>query len=226
MSQNQPVTQPETQINQNPMLELTYRTWGSYGQFKRDIAILQNGAVIDPSRFSNIRGKVKRKINEVEVEIENNSSSRNEYIVINVPRTKVLAIIHEVRTTGNFTREIKGEGEIVQEDVNEEFVNGNKHFIITYTVTYFKSNDVKVELEREKKNVLTSLIGKPKVRMYVLKLAGMMEVKGDTYNIRDTLKHLNFRWTGATWRREYRNDDEVNEIKKVLNEVSELEVIE
>jgi len=211
------------------VIELKYDTWGSYGQFAKSIAVLKNGKLVDPSEIKIFRGG-KRKINidDVEIIVEDHSSNKNTHIRAYVPRSAVLAKINESASAKKWRgfEIVYGEGEIVDEIVNEVKMKDNKRITITFVCYYYKNNDLKVLVKKREEDVQVEVIGRP--RISIKQNHGRVIIAGDTYNIKDQLKMLGFKWDviAKAWYILIADNTDVNMfvemIKTKLNEVAEV----
>ena len=174
---------------QIPILELVYRTWGSFGQFEKLIAILKNGEIIDPENYVNTRrGAV---IVKDDVRIENRSSSRNTYIHVYVSKEKVLAVIREVKTASNHKFiVVEGSGEVRQEENVEERIVGKFKYITTIIRYVYVYDDVRVTIRENR------IANKEKVslRIEMRKNENVYELTGDTFEVKELIKSHNGKW--------------------------------
>lgn len=203
-------------------LKVDYKTLGNFGQYRKSIAILKNGKIIDPERFIYVpkRTPYKFKINDFEITVYNDSGKKNYYILVEIPADKVMAIVEEVRRSDNFLRGIiYGEGKIITEEMVKENIIGKKKYINTYIVTYYVNGNIKIELSRVKKDTKTELLNLPKV--YVSIKQGYITINGDICPIKEILKELEFRWNSDAklWQKAITSEEEaiktIEEIKKI-----------
>lgn len=177
------------------MIELGYATWGRFGQFVKSVAVLKNGKVVDPSQLKISRGdKLKIKIGDGEIIAEDDSSRKNTHIRVYVPREIVLAKISESASSSGWKgfEIVYGDGEIMGEMINEVKENGNKRTTITYKCYYYVNGDLKILLKKTQEDVHVELIGKP--QLFVKQIGDKTIVTGDTYQVKDQLKALGFKW--------------------------------
>ncbi len=191
---------------QDNMIELEYTTWGSHGQFKRSIAVLIDGQVLDPKdvpRGKNFTTKKKIVINGKEYEIEYiaRDSNKNAHRYIKLPKEIVLAIIHEGATSSGWKGyQIEGPGEIITEDQLREQVNGRFKYTKTVRAYYYRYNNINVKLSEETLGFEKELVAKPQVELLINDLGNISRIRarGDTFHVKDVLKSIGYRWDGVT----------------------------
>jgi hypothetical protein len=178
------------------MIELKYETWGSYGQFTKTMAVLRNGQLVDPEALARNLSSgdvVEMNIGGVKVLVTDQSSSKNYRIYVQVPASKVMAVISESKSSRKWSGfKVEGEGEVVGEVMENLVEAGNKRITKRVKTYYYVNGDLKIPLRSEYLGVETQLIGKPRVA--IKRQDGKVLVTGDTYQIRDQLKALKFRW--------------------------------
>jgi len=178
------------------MIELKYETRGSYGQFTKTMAVLRNGQLVDPEALARNLSSgdvVEMNIGGVKVLVTDQSSSKNYRIYVQVPASKVMAVISESKSSRKWSGfRVEGEGEVVGEVMENVIESGNKRIIKRVKTYYYVNGDLKIPLKSEYLGVETQLIGKPRVA--IRRQDGKVLVTGDTYQIRDQLKALKFRW--------------------------------
>lgn len=204
-SMNTPQSQIQNQI-QNQTTPLIFETWGSYGQYREQIAILKNGMVVKPSTLKlPFRGtKGSQKFGDVEVIIENNSSSKNTHAVVYVPTEAIHAVVDFYKSSGNF-RVKTTRGNVVREENTEELfpsADGRFKYVKVFSDIYYIDNDsnMRILIERTLIREKKELIAKPKVSV---KLIGdEVYVYGETFYIKEQLKVLGFKWdpVNKTWK--------------------------
>ncbi|MEM4847749.1 MAG: hypothetical protein QW794_08340 [Thermosphaera sp.] len=175
---------------------LCYTTWGTYGQYSRDIAVLKSFEVIDAKKVADRTEKgdsFTMKFGDVEVKVVDKSSRKNKHVYVHVPREAVLAVIHDGATSSGWKGfSVKGEGEVVGEVERREFVNGNKKVIEERKVYYYVYKDVKIKIHESKPTYSAQLIAEPIV--YVKKRGDKYVVTGDTFHVKEELKRQGGRW--------------------------------
>jgi len=199
--------------NQEDIIEIKYSTWGTHGQFIRTLAVLKNGEVIDPkTAIWAYHDKI--------IKIEEKSSGKK--INVYIKKGDVLAVIEEYKSSSGwkgFTI-IYGDGEINVDFVTETNVTKYKAYHITYKVYYYVNKNIKVELKRERVEISSELIGKPKI--HVSGDDKKVIVTGDTFHIKEQLKSLGFKWEPL---QKYWCAKNINfaEVVKKLQEFAEVE---
>ena len=202
-------------------VRLFYGTYGSYGQFSKDVAILKDGSIIDPELAGKRmwRGeKTTRKVTvdgkEYTITINDVSSRKNKKVEVYVPREIVKAVLTEGASASKLypLRVAEGEGTVVTEDNEELHENGKYRYIRTMRTWYYVHGDMKIPVKRREVNFRKELIGKPQVSLYVE--GNKVIAKGDTYQCKDILKRLKMRWD--TLSRCWVGEVDVEEVKKAL----------
>jgi len=215
------------QVVTNGEVKLWYSTWGSYGQFSLALAILKDGAVVNPMFIKRPPRKEEAvvTVGDTEVKVVNESSAKNAHIVVYVPLDKVLTVLSTMKTSsgGKGWEIIYGEGDVeVKEEKKEgeELRNGRKFKVIeSWWVYYFATKDGrKIEFYRETAGRSEIPLDKPKVKL--VKTVNVIYVAGDTYEIRNTLKQLGFRWNDR-WSR-WEKADNGDDIKKLVEEIGKV----
>jgi hypothetical protein len=156
-------------------IQLWYSPYGRFGQYVRQIAVLRDGTVVDPSRIGMRSGK-------------------HRYAV--VKKNDVVAIIEDNATSSGwkgFTVK-EGDGKIIMETEIKKWIAGNKEFMQQFEHYYYVSNEgMKVLLDTIAGSKDYRLVGKPKIR--VIKLEnGSYGITGDTFEIKDSLKAMGGKW--------------------------------
>jgi len=211
-------------------VELRYDTWGSFGQYAKTRAVLVNGKLVDPETFlSNMKGERTVVCDGITLTVVERSSRKNAHITVVLPREAVVAVVSEIKTTGGLRREIQGEGELVHEEEVRELTSNNKKYKILYNVCYYVNTNlnIKVELERTRKEVESELVGKPQITIVNYRAGKIIGAKGDTYYVKDQLKRLGFTWDGLgkVWVKQYASEDEINQVVKQLEGLAEVKVV-
>ncbi|MEM4436143.1 MAG: hypothetical protein QXO22_04190 [Thermosphaera sp.] len=214
------------------VIKIDYNTWGSYGQYSKKIAILKSGKVLDPQNFAkHVKREAKVVVDGYEIKVVETSSRKNIHVELEVPAEAVLAIVKETKTSGNFYRDVETSEkyDIVEEEKIEVRENYNKRYYVKYLVTYLKIKDYKIELERKQVGIETELIGKPEIKIGVFvgyKSPWKVVADGDTYQIREQLKSLGFRWDPLMkeWYKPFSTKEEADkfaeEVREKLKEVT------
>jgi len=157
-------------------ITVCYGVWGRFGQYFREMAILKDGSIIDPSKVGIRVGKKEK--------------------CISVDKDEVVAIVKDVRTSSGWKGfEVeKGKGKIVIESELKRWTEGNKEFMQAFEHHYYVDEDagLKVRLETIKGEKSFRFIGKPKVR--IINLPEGLCVEGETYHIKDKIKALGAKW--------------------------------
>jgi len=202
-------------------VELYYGTYGSFGQFHRDIAILVDGSVIDPElagRYMRRGEETTRKVTvngkEYTITISDVSSRKNRHVKVYVPREIVKAVLTEGASASKYypLEVTQGEGDVVAEDNEETRENGRYRYIKTVRTWYYVHGNMKIPIKRREVDFRKELIGKPQVSLYVED--NRVIAKGDTYQCKDVLKRLKMRWD--TLSRCWVGEVDVEEVKKAL----------
>jgi len=222
------------QVVANGEIKVWYNTWGSYGQHSIAIAILKDGTVVNPASIGYPpRGMTAKKmVGNTEVRVENSSSSKNAHIYVYIPVNTVEAVVSTTKTSSGSKgwEIIYGEGDVeVKEEKKEreELRNDRKFKVVeSWWVYYFVAKDgKKIEFYRETAGRREIPIDKPKVRL--VKTANVIYVAGDTYEIRNTLKQLGFRWNDrwTRWEKAY-NGDDIEKLAEEIGKVADVTVEE
>jgi hypothetical protein len=215
------------QVVTNGEVKLWYNTWGSFGQHSIAIAILKDGTIVNPANIGYPpRGMTAKKmVGNTEVRVENSSSSKNAHIYVYIPAEAVDVVLSNTRTSSGYKgwEIIYGEGDVeVQEEKREreESRNGRRFKVVErWWVYYFVTEDGrKIEFFRETAGRSEIPIDKPKVKL--VKTANVIYVTGDTYEIRNALKQLGFRWNDRWTRWEKQSNGE--DIKKLAEEIGKV----
>ena len=215
-------------------VKLWYNTWGSYGQHSIAIAILKDGTVVNPANIGYPpKGMVAKKtIGNIEVRVVNDSSRKNAHVYVYVPAEVVEAVVSNTRTSSGYKgwEIVYGEGDVetVEErKEREENRNGRRFKVVeSWWVYYFSTKDGrKIEFYRETAGRSEIPLDKPKVKL--VKTANVIYVAGDTYEIRNTLKQLGFRWNDRWTRWEKANNgDDIKKLVEELGKVADVTVEE
>ncbi|MGC8988248.1 hypothetical protein, partial [Infirmifilum sp.] len=181
---------------------LEYDTWGSYGQYRRTMAVLVDGTVIDPREFRvPSRSATMKKVitlkdgRQVEIIIEDDSSRKNVHRTVYVPAGVVFAVVADAATSGGHKgfsiREGEGEIFVREREVREE----NAEYIYVYKVTeaVYKGGTVEAVLAAWKELAAKTPKG---AHLKITNLGVKIEVTGMTYEYRDIFKSLGFEWNG------------------------------
>jgi len=184
------------------VVEVVYDTWGSFGQYKKTVAVLVDGSVVDPE-FDVPRAKgvsltktVTVNGREYEIELINEDSRKNAHRVARIPAEIVLAVVKWNKSASNFYEPtiIKGEGMIKAEQEEESWGDGAYRYVRVKVAYYYvnESKGVKVPVLRRE-------IDFKKVRLTPYRLTLRVDgtrivVSGDTYHVKYFLKEMRFRW--------------------------------
>jgi len=156
-------------------IAVCYSPYGSYGQYTRDIAILKDGTVVDPSKVG-IRHKREK--------------------CAYVDKDQVLAIVRDWATSSGWKGfEVKeGRGKIISESELKKWIEENKEFMQSFVYYYYVDNEtgLKILLKTVKGERTFRFIGKPKVK--IINLPEGLCVAGETYHIKDKIKMLGAKW--------------------------------
>ncbi len=199
-----------------------YKTWGSFGQYKREFVVLKNGKVLDPLKETAGLERGQKLVKTISIDgktykitVENRDSRKNAHRFIYVPEEIVVAVIEESKSSRNIyaPRVTKGEGEVVSEVIEkEQEINGVK-YVSKATVTYYVNDKLGLKV------VLKDNGDNHRPRVIVHDCGDIVKVTGKTYDVKDVLKRHGFRWNPAEkcW---YASKIDVNveEIVEVLKE--------
>jgi hypothetical protein len=225
----------DTQVVTNGEVKIWYNTWGSYGQHSIAIAILKDGTVVNPASIGYPpRGMTaKKKVGNTEVRVVNDSSSKNAHIYVYIPADAVEAVVSNVKTSsGSRGWEIAyGDGDIeVVEEKEEKIIekNGRKFKeVAAYWNYYFVTKDgKKVLFYKERGSSSLIPLDKPKVRLVRDAARNVVYVVGDTYDVKETLKKLGFRWNPSLERWEKQSNGDLQQIAEQLGAVADVSVEE
>jgi hypothetical protein len=223
------------QIVANGEVKLWYTTWGSYGQNSIAIAILKDGTIVNPANIGYPpKGMVAKKtIGNIEVRVVNNSSRKNAHIYVYVPAEAVEAVVTNVETSsGSRGWEVAyGDGDIeVVEEKEEKIIekNGRKFKeVATYWNYYFVTKDGKKVLFYKGRGSSSLIpLDKPKVRLVRDAARNVVYVVGDTYDVKETLKKLGFRWNTSLERWEKAGNGDLQQLAEQLKGVADVSVEE
>jgi len=205
------------------VVKVSYSTWGSFGQYGQEIIILRDGTVIEPrelaSRYGVSKGdRMSVNVGGVDVLIEDRSSRKNREIEVIVPAEHVLAIINDIRTSSGWKgfRVVRGPGEVVCVLDQDERIVDNKKVVDVYKAYYYIHGPIRAMIRREYGGRRTELTGKPRVQVHIE--GGKIVVSGDTFQIRQILKSLRFRWSHV-YRVWY--IDAQSEVEKIIEKIKE-----
>jgi hypothetical protein len=216
-------------------VKLWYNTWGSYGQHSIAIAILKDGTVVNPANIGYPpKGMVaKKKVGNTEVRIVNDSSSKNAHIYVYVPVDAVEAVVSNMKTSSGYKgwEIIYGDGDVeVVEEREEKTVekNGRKFKeVAAYWKYYFVTNDGrKVEFYKERGGSSLVPLDKSRVKLVRDTARGIVYAVGDTYDVKETLKKLGFRWNSSLERWEKQSNGDLQQIAEQLKGVADVSVEE
>jgi len=217
-------------------IKIWYTTWGSYGQHSVAVAILKDGTVIDPRKVPKppYKMSMKRQLGGVELEIVNDSSRKNAHIYVYIPAEAVRAVLSFTRTSsggkGWVIEHGDGDIEVAEEEEKEEEVRNGRRFLVTrkYLVYYYVDQLGKVPFSKEEGGVVEVPLDRPRVKLVYAVSTKKIYANGDTYEIRDTLKLLGFRWnsTAGRWERALESKDLLQSILDVLKTVADVAVEE
>jgi len=159
--------------NGSDKIQLWYSPYGSYGQYVRQIAILKDGSVVDPSKVGI-------------------SNKRHKYVI--VKKSDVIAIIEDNATSSGWKGfKIKeGDGKIVVEPELRKWVDGNKEFTQQFEHYYYVTQSMKVHLATFAGPKNYRFVGKPRVR--IIQLENGYGIMGETFEIKDKLKAMGAKW--------------------------------
>jgi len=177
---------------------------------------------------------MKKQIGDVEVEIVNDSSSKNAHIYAYIPSSATRAILSYVKTSsggkGWVVERGDGDIEVVEEEERSEEVRNGRRFLVTrkYLVYYYIDQSGKVPFYREEEGVTEVPLDKPRVKLVYVPSARKVFANGETYEVRDTLKMLRFRWNSVAerWEAPLESRDLLQPILDVLKTVAEVTVEE
>jgi hypothetical protein len=160
--------------NGSDKIQLWYSPYGSHGQYVRQIAVLKDGTVVDPSKIGI-------------------SSKRHKYVI--VKRSDVIAIIEDNATSSGWKgfKVKEGDGKIVVEAELKKWIEGNKEFTQQLEHYYYVTQSMKVHLTTVSGPKSYKLVGKPKVRVIQLE-NGSYGITGETFEIKDKLKAMGAKW--------------------------------
>jgi hypothetical protein len=219
----------------NQEVKIWYTTWGSYGQNSIAIAILKDGTIVNPANIGYPpKGMVaKKKVGNTEVKVENSSSSKNAHIYVYIPVEAVEAVLSNTRTSSGYKgwEIIYGDGDIEAVEEKEEKVvekNGRRFKEVTaYWKYYFVTNDGrKVEFYKERGGSSLVPLDKPRVKLVRDTARGIVYAVGDTYDVKETLKKLGFRWNSSLERWEKAGNGDLQQIAEQLKGVADVGVEE
>jgi hypothetical protein len=223
------------QVVTNGEVKLWYNTWGSYGQHSIAIAILKDGTVVNPASIGYPpRGMtVKKMVGNTEVRVVNDSSSKNAHVYVYVPVDAVEAVVSNMKTSSGYKGwEVEyGEGDIeVVEEKEEKTIekNGRRFKEVTaYWNYYFVTKDGrKVLFYKERGGSSFVPIDKPRVKLVRDAARGIVYAVGDTYDVKETLKKLGFRWNSTLERWEKAGNGDIRQIAEQLKDVADVSVEE
>jgi hypothetical protein len=222
------------QIVVNGEIKVWYTTWGSYGQNSIAIAILKDGTIVNPANIGYPpKGMVAKKtIGNTEVRVVNDSSRKNAHIYVYIPIEAVEVVLSNTSTSSGSKgwEIIYGDGDVeVVEEREEKTVekNGRKFKAVERQwVYYFLAKDGrKIAFYREVAGRSETPLDKPKVKL--VKTGNVVYVAGDTYEIRNTLKQLGFRWNDRWGRWEKANNGvDIKRLAEELGKVADVTVEE
>ena len=216
-------------------VKLWYNTWGSYGQHSIAIAILKDGTVVNPANIGYPpKGMVaKKKVGNTEVRVVNSSSSKNAHIYVYVPVDAVEVVVSNMKTSSGYKGwEVEyGEGDIeVVEEKEEKTIekNGRRFKEVTaYWNYYFVTKDGRRILFYKERGVSSlAPLDKPRVRLVRDAARNVVYATGDTYDVKEALKRLGFRWNSSLERWEKVGNGDVQQIAEQLKGVADVSVEE
>jgi len=223
------------QVAVNREVKIWYNTWGSYGQHSVAIAILKDGTVVDPSRIGYpARGMVAKKtVGSTEVRVVNNSSRKNAHIEVYIPADAVEAVLSNTRTSSGDKgwEVVYGEGDIeVVENVEENVVEKNgRRFkeVVAYWSYYFVTKDGRRILFYKKRGGSSLVpLDKPRVKLVRDTARNVVYATGDTYDVKEALKKLGFRWNPSLERWEKQSNGDLQQLAEQLKDVADVSVEE
>lgn len=183
--------------------ELSYYTWGSYGQYHRRIAVLVDGTVIDPKnmlKYSRSGDVIRKTITvnneQYTVEVADLSSRKNARIEVRVPKEIVEAVISDSASSSGWRgfSVVEGDGKVWAEDV-EKVSEKDRHRYTSLVRRYYyvnKEKGMKIPIEERTIETRRELVGKPVVHIELEE--DRVIVVGDTYHIKERLKELGYKW--------------------------------
>jgi len=200
--------------------------------------VLPNGEKIDPRKLAprqktTVTKKVKLGEYEITVEAQNNSSRKNAHYLVKIleikPEPDFIIVVGETKTAKNYRFSAgiiykdgrEEEAKIIEEEEERIFEkeNGRKVYKIkeVITRTYVEANGKKILIKEDKfSDVLETKRKWYEIRVTSAKLRDkiLIAIGGDTYQVRQALKALRYRWNGRTWEKIV----DPSEAEKVLEE--------
>jgi len=223
------------QVVTNGEVKLWYNTWGSFGQHSIAIAILKDGTIVNPANIGYPpRGMTAKKmVGNTEVRVVNDSSSKNAHVYVYVPVDAVEAVVSNMKTSSGYKGwEVEyGEGDIeVVEEKEEKTIekNGRRFKEVTaYWNYYFVTKDGRrILFYKERGGSSLVPLDKPRVKLVRDAARGIVYAVGDTYDVKETLKKLGFRWNSTLERWEKAGNGDIRQIAEQLKDVADVSVEE
>jgi hypothetical protein len=222
-------------VSEQAEVKVWYNTWGSYGQRSLAIAILKDGTIVDPSRIGcPARGMAAKKtVGSTEVRVVNSSSRKNAHIEVYIPADAVEAVLSNTRTSSGDKgwEVVHGEGDIeVVEEKEENVVERNgrrfKEVVTHWSYYYVTKDGRKVLFYKERGASSLVPLDKPRVRLVRDTARDVVYAVGDTYDVKETLKKLGFRWNSTLERWEKAGNGDIRQIAEQLKDVADVSVEE
>ncbi|MCS7145052.1 MAG: hypothetical protein NZ879_08565, partial [Archaeoglobaceae archaeon] len=163
-------------------------------------------------------------VGDIKIDVVVTRSRRNVEIKINVPDEHVLAVVKESASSSGWKgfRIEHGVGTISSEVEKEENVKDNKKFIDTYQVYYYVHENIKLKLKKVKVKTDVQRLGKPTV--YFSCKEGITAVWGDTFEIKEHLKAMGFKWNSL--RKVWFIDAERSDVATKLSEFADVRIVD
>lgn len=212
--------------------EISYDTWGNFGQYYREMAILRGGRVVDACEIARetYRGeKSVRYFGGVPVRVIDKSSFKNKHVKVKVPRSEVVAVVEDERTSSGWKgfSLVEGKGRIIREASEEESFADNKKVITEWTDYYYEDDEVgRVRIGRRFKGKRSELTGKPKIKMIVWREEGEIYLEGDTYYLKDYIKSIGGVWHPYLKRWSFRGGVNPDELREEMSKLADVEFVE
>ena len=195
--------------NSDEKIDVSFATWGSFGQHNLDVAILKGFKAVDPRYLPHPYKKYgptkEADVNGVRITTENLSSHKNAHFRASIPKKDVLVVYHETRTSGRLLPEVKiidpsvESAEIVEkEEKRLKEAKENKNIYNIYRVRYVKvklkdGTEKEIPVAEDYARSETEMTGKPK--LVIGKNGKAVTISGDTYYVKEKLKELHAKWS-------------------------------